>query len=66
MWFLKNLFEKLIAMLGDSNTAQPSNQQQNQQPQASTYRPQTSISLSEASRMEDEATSPKMTNSKPP
>jgi len=66
MWFLKNLFEKLIDMLGYNDTAQPSNQQQNQQPQASAYRSQTSISQSEASRMESEATSPKMTNSKPP
>ena len=66
MWFLKNLFEKLTDMLGYNDTAQLSNQQQNQQPQASTYRSQTVISQSETSRMEGEATSPKMTNSKPP
>ncbi len=67
MSFLKNLFEKRKDKkygkghkLGDSNTAQPSYQQQ----QASTYRPQTSINQSEASRMAGEAALSRMTNSK--
>ncbi len=72
MSFLKNLFEKRKDKkygkghkLGDSNTAQPSYQQQNQQQQqASTHRPQTSINQSEASRMAGEAALSRMTNSK--
>ncbi len=75
MSFLKNLFEKRKDKkygkghkLGDGSTlSQPAYQQQqqlDQQPQASTYRPQTSMNQSEASRLAGEAALSRMTNSK--